>query len=66
MITASSPSCFALYWRRANVIGIVRDGHALIAEAAKLKPDLIVVDVGMPLLNGLDAACRVTALLPEG
>ena len=42
-----------------SVLGIVTDGPALVAEAARLKPDVIVVDVGMPLLNGLDAARRV-------
>jgi DNA-binding NarL/FixJ family response regulator len=41
------------------VVGIVTDGRALVSEAARLKPDVVVVDVGMPLLNGLDAARRV-------
>ena len=48
-----------------TVIGVVPDGRALVANAPKLNPDLIVVDVGMPLLNGLDAARRLTALLPK-
>ena len=42
-----------------SVVGIVADGRAMVAEAARLKPDVIVVDVGMPSLNGLDAARRV-------
>ena len=42
-----------------TVVGTVADGRALITEARRLKPDLILVDVGMPLLNGLDAARRV-------
>ena len=41
------------------VVGTVADGRALIAEARRLKPDVILVDIGMPLLNGLDAAKRV-------
>ncbi len=41
------------------VLGVVTDGCAMVAEAARLKPDVIVVDVGMPFLNGLDAARKV-------
>ena len=37
----------------------------MLAEAARLKPDVIIVDVGMPLLNGLDAARRVREQLPK-
>ena len=48
-----------------GVIGAVADGRALVTAAAKLKPDLIVVDIGMPLLNGLDAAQRVREQLPK-
>ena len=47
------------------VVGTVADGRALITEALRLKPDVIVVDVGMPLLNGLDAAKRVREQLPK-
>jgi len=38
-----------------EVIGCVGDGRALVKTALDLKPDLVLVDVGMPLLNGLDA-----------
>jgi DNA-binding NarL/FixJ family response regulator len=48
-----------------SVVGIVGNGRALVAEAPKLKPDVIVVDFGMPLLNGLDAAQRVREALPN-
>jgi len=47
------------------VVGIVADGRALVSEAARLKPDVVVVDVGMPLLNGLDAARRVREQAPN-
>jgi DNA-binding NarL/FixJ family response regulator len=47
------------------VTGIVADGRALVSEAVRLKPDVIVVDIGMPLLNGLDAALRVREKLPN-
>jgi DNA-binding NarL/FixJ family response regulator len=36
-----------------EVVGMVADGRALIAAAVKLRPDVVVVDVAMPLLNGL-------------
>jgi len=49
----------ALLEEKYSVVGIVADGRAMIAEAARLKPDVVVVDVGMPLVNGLDAARKV-------
>lgn len=36
-------------------IGTVRDGRALVDAASRLKPDVIVTDISMPMLNGLDA-----------
>lgn len=47
-----------------EVIGQVSDGRTLLDEAAKLKPDLVIVDVGMPVLNGLDAARRIKESTP--
>jgi DNA-binding NarL/FixJ family response regulator len=47
-----------------DVVGVVGDGHALVRAAVELKPDLILVDIGMPLLNGLDAGRKVKKLLP--
>jgi len=47
------------------VVGIVTDGRALVSEATRLKPDVLVVDVAMPLLNGLDAARRVREQAPN-
>jgi DNA-binding NarL/FixJ family response regulator len=47
-----------------DVVGTVGDGRALLRAAVALKPDLIVIDVGMPLLNGLGAGRRVKKLLP--
>ena len=48
-----------------EVIGQVSDGRALLDEAIKLKPDLVIVDVGMPVLNGLDAARRIKETTPK-
>ena len=47
------------------VVGIVTDGRALVSEATRLKPDVLVVDVAMPLLNGLDAARRAIEQAPN-
>lgn len=48
-----------------EVVGVVADGRALLKEAPKLMPDVIVLDVAMPFLNGLDAAKRLKPLLPD-
>lgn len=55
----------ALLSDRYDIVGVVADGRALIAEAGKLKPDLIVADISMPLLNGLDAAAQIKHLMPQ-
>ena len=47
-----------------DVVGTVADGRALLQAAQDLLPDVVVVDIGMPLLNGLDAGQQVKALLP--
>lgn len=54
----------AVLEKRYEVIGIVPDGRELLSEAPRLKPDVIVVDIGMPFLNGLDAADRLKSILP--
>ena len=51
--------------KSCDVIGIVQDGRELLTEAPKLKPDVIVLDIGAPFLNGLDAAERLKPLLPK-
>ena len=48
-----------------DVVASVGDGRALLTAAGELQPDLVVVDIGMPLLNGLDAAERLRALNPD-
>ena len=47
-----------------TVVGAVSDGRALLAAAAQLKPDVIVLDIAMPLLNGLDAARQLKKTMP--
>jgi len=48
-----------------EVVGCVQDGRTLIKTAAEMKPDVILVDVGMPLLNGLDAGRELKKLMPR-
>jgi len=48
-----------------DVVGAVSDGRALLAAAMELRPDVIVADVMMPLLNGIDATRQVKRLLPD-
>lgn len=48
-----------------EVIGTVEDGRALVAAAQKLRPDLILLDISLPLLNGLDAARQLHTLVPD-
>jgi DNA-binding NarL/FixJ family response regulator len=47
------------------IIGVVVDGRAMLDEAIRLKPDVIISDVAMPLLNGLDAARRIREQVPN-
>lgn len=44
-----------------DVIGIVEDGNALVHQAKQLKPDIIVSDISMPVMNGLNAAEKILA-----
>jgi DNA-binding NarL/FixJ family response regulator len=48
-----------------EVVGEVADGRALLKAASRLQPDIVVVDIAMPLLNGLDAARQLQRLMPE-
>jgi DNA-binding NarL/FixJ family response regulator len=48
-----------------TVVGAVADGRELLAEAIRLRPDVIVTDFAMPLLNGLDAARRIREQVPN-
>ena len=42
-----------------DVVGTVSDGQALLASAQELKPDLIIIDIGMPQISGIEAARRI-------
>jgi DNA-binding NarL/FixJ family response regulator len=47
--------------RDFDVVGTVTDGRMLLEECARLVPDVVVLDIAMPLLNGLDAGRQLRA-----
>jgi DNA-binding NarL/FixJ family response regulator len=49
---------------QCDVVGTASDGRALLETAPQLKPDVIIVDIAMPLMNGLDAGLRLKKLIP--
>jgi DNA-binding NarL/FixJ family response regulator len=57
-------ACKSLLEPEFQVVGIVTDGRRLIAAAAELRPDIIILDIHMPHLNGLDAGGQVKQKLP--
>jgi DNA-binding NarL/FixJ family response regulator len=48
-----------------ELVGVVHDGRALLAAVDTLRPDVVVTDISMPLLNGLDAVRRIRTSHPE-
>lgn len=50
---------------QCEVVGTVTDGRALVELALELRPDVVLVDIGMPLLNGLNAIQKLKARMPE-
>ncbi len=48
-----------------DLVGTVEDGVALVDMAKELDPDIILLDISMPMLNGIEAARKIKKLLPE-
>ena len=48
-----------------KVVGEAADGQELVEKTEKLRPDVVVLDISMPRLNGLEAAHRIKKILPE-
>jgi DNA-binding NarL/FixJ family response regulator len=48
-----------------DLVGTVEDGRALVAEAEKLRPDVVVADISMPLLNGIEAVHQIKKKNPH-
>jgi DNA-binding NarL/FixJ family response regulator len=51
--------------RDLQVIGEASDGLEAVQRAVQLKPDLVLMDIGLPLLNGIEAARKIRELVPE-
>jgi DNA-binding NarL/FixJ family response regulator len=52
-------ACKGLLEPEFDVVGTVSDGRALLEAAAELRPDVIILDISMPQLNGLDAGEQI-------
>jgi DNA-binding NarL/FixJ family response regulator len=50
---------------RCEVVGMASNGRELLKSAARLQPDIIVLDIAMPELNGLDAARHLKSSMPK-
>jgi DNA-binding NarL/FixJ family response regulator len=48
-----------------DIVGTAADGRSLLASALQLKPDVITIDLSLPLLNGIDAGRQLKEKLPE-
>ena len=55
----------ALLEDRYEMAGLCEDGRAVVEEALRLRPDLVILDVTMPLLNGIEAARQIKKAWPE-
>jgi len=62
--TLVAEACKKLLESDYEVVATISDGRALVRAAAELRPDLVIVDIAMPLLNGLDAGKQVKELVP--
>ena len=50
---------------KCNLVGTVGDGRALLEAVSELKPDIIILDISMPVMNGIEAARRLKGKYPE-
>lgn len=63
--TLLAEACKSFLEPEFQVVGIVSTGRELLRVASELKPDVVVMDVAMPQLNGLDAAEQLKRLQPS-
>jgi DNA-binding NarL/FixJ family response regulator len=58
-------ACKSLLEPEFQVVGIVTDGRSLLKAAAAMRPDVIILDIAMPHLNGLDAGDQINRDMPR-
>jgi DNA-binding NarL/FixJ family response regulator len=63
--TLVAQACKRLLEPECDVIAIVSDGRALVQAAKELSPDVVILDISMPELNGLDAGEQVKSRNPS-
>ncbi|ABF43064.1 two component transcriptional regulator, LuxR family [Candidatus Koribacter versatilis Ellin345] len=62
--TLVAEACKKLLEGDYDVVAVVRDGRALVHSASQLQPNVVVIDINMPLLNGLDAGQQIKKASP--
>ncbi len=50
--------------RELRIVGEASDGLQAVQKAEELQPDLILLDIGLPTINGIEVACRISRLVP--
>jgi len=63
--TLVAEACRSVLEPRFEVVGIVNNGRTLLQAATSLRPDVVIVDIAMPHLNGLDAGQQLKGLIPS-
>ena len=58
-------SCLVDGCRRAKLVGVAQNGAEAVEVARSTRPDVLLLDLNMPVLNGLEAAARIRQELPE-
>lgn len=58
-------ACQTMLEPEFEVVGTVADGRALVRAAVELKPDLAIIDISLPQLNGLEAALQIRRTVPS-
>ncbi len=62
--TLVAEACKHLLDTEFEVVGIVENGRALVKKALELRPDIVVLDIAMPKMDGLAAGAKIKELLP--